>query len=286
MARTASKSSRKYSKKSVEDKKAEVAALLTKAEEGVKSLKTSEGWKRWLSFQKSFHAYSLRNTMLIMCQYPEATQVTGFNTWKKHGRFVKKGEKSIRILAPSFRKVEKEDKSGEKKEEKILAYFRTVGVFDVTQTEGEELPSPVQTLDCDVDPELFNRLVKASVVPVNREECSRGNGYYCSNERKIAVDSRLSPAQAIKTLVHEMAHSMLHADRDKQGLSRADAELEAESVAFIVCGAHGLDTSSYSFGYVTAWKGDNTAKTLKESAERICSCAKKILEAVPADTTE
>jgi len=272
-----------YKGKSVEEKKAEIQSLLSKLEEGVESVRTSEGWTKWLKFQASLYNYSWNNCMLIAMQCPTATVVMGYNKWLDHGRQVRKGEKGIRILAPCFKKVEKTNEKGETKEESKLVYFRTVSVFDVSQTDGEEIPAPCQKLEGG-DKELFDRLVAYSEgrrVPVRLENIAgSANGYYDCIGKFIAVKASNSPAQRTKTLAHEIAHSILHSDLSRDEQSREDRELEAESVAFVVCAHFGLDTSNYSFGYVATWKGEGAKEGLKKSAKRIADTAKQIINAL------
>jgi antirestriction protein ArdC len=269
--------------KPVEERKAEVKALLQRLDDGVKSLRDSDEWKRFLSFRASFRSYSFRNCILMLSQRPDASLVCGFRQWKEHGRSVRKGETAIRILAPSLRKVTREEEDGTTTEERRVAYFRTVCVFDVSQTEGEDLPSPCTLIAGDGPDGLFAALQAFSEsrgVPVSVEPVDKGNGFYDRKARRIAVKSDLDRAHRCKTLAHEIAHSILHADRDADGMARDDAELEAESVAFVVCKAAGLDTSAYSFGYLASWKGADSSKTLAESAERITRAAFEILDAI------
>lgn len=281
---------RKFQSKSPEEKKAEVQALLSKLEAGVESLRTSEGWAKWLTFQASLYRYSWNNCLLIASQLPTATVVMGYRKWQAQGRQVRKGEKSLKILAPCFRKVETTDKStGETKEESRLVYFRAVPVFDISQTEGETVPAPCTKLQGD-DAGLFDALKAYSEgrkVPVRLESVMSGaNGYYDCIGKFIAVEQSNAPAQQAKTLAHEVAHSILHSDLSKDEQSREDRELEAESVAFIVCQHFGLDTSSYSFGYVANWKGAEAKEGFRKSAKRISETAKAIIEALEGVTEE
>ena len=224
--------------------------------------------------------------MLIALQCPGASTVMGYRAWQAQGRQVRKGEKSIKILAPCFRKVENKE-TGE--DEKKLVYFRTVAVFDVSQTEGEEVPSPCQRLEGG-DSELFDRLRAYSEKQgVDVELISipgSTNGYYDCVGRHIRIEKTNSQAQQTKTLAHEIGHSLLHSDLSRDEQSREDRELEAESVAFVVCAHFGLDTSSYSFGYVAHWKGEGAKEGLKKSAKRIADAAKKIINALEGTSEE
>ena len=272
---------RAKSSKSIEEKKAEVKGLLSTLEEGVEALQSSDGWQRWLDFQANLYSYSWNNTWLIASQLPEATIVMGYRAWQANGRQVRRGEKGIRILAPCFRKVE-----GNDGEEKRLCYFRAVSVFDISQTEGEEVPSPCQKLEEKVDGNLFGLLRECSErrgVPV-RLEAIQGpvNGYYDRIGKFIAVKESNPLAQRTKTLAHEIGHSILHSDLSRDEQSRQDRELEAESVAYIVCRHFGLDTSDYSFGYIAQWKGGEAKEGFKKSAKRISDAAKETIELVEA----
>jgi len=275
---------RKSDPNKVEAAKAEVKALIEKMEAGVAELQSSEGWTKWLQFQANLYTYSWNNTWLIAVQCPGASIVMGYRKWQELGRQVKKGEKSIRILAPSFRKVEDKE-TGESKS--ILAYFRSVPVFDVSQTEGDEIPAPCHMLEGG-DEGLFDALKaysEAQGVPVELEDIQGPvNGYYDCVGKFIRVKSSNAPAQQAKTLAHEIAHSLLHSDLSRDEQSRGDRELEAESVAYIVCHHFGLDTGDYSFGYVAHWKKDEAKDGLKKSAKRIADAAKQIIEALEGAT--
>lgn len=273
---------RSYKGKLVDEKKAEVQGLLSQLEEGVEGIRNSEGWAQWLKFQAALHHYSWNNCLLIAYQMPGASIVMGYNAWRDNGRQVKKGEKGLRILAPCFRKVENKE-TGE--DEKKLVYFRAVSVFDVSQTEGEEVPEPCTKLEGG-DSALFNALKEVSEkngVPVRLESVSgSANGYYDCVGKFIAVEKSNSVAQQTKTLAHEIGHSLLHGDLSRDEQSRQDRELEAESVAFVVCAHFGLDTSDYSFGYIAHWKGEGAKDGIKKSAKRIADAAKKVIDAVEA----
>lgn len=279
MTKQNTKKSRRNAK-SVEAKKAEVQGLLDRLEEGVESVRSSEGWAKWLRFQASLYRYSWNNTMLIALQCPGASIVMGFRKWQEQDRQVRKGEKSIKILAPCFRK-QTDKNTGE--ETSVLAFFRTVSVFDVSQTDGEELPLPCQPLEGG-DSGLYAALKTHSEkrgVPVRTESIpGMAHGYYDCIGKFIAVESSNSQAQQAKTLAHEIAHSKLHADFSRDEQSRGDRELEAESVAYIVCNHFGLETGEYSFAYVANWKGAEAIKGLKKSASRIAKAAKEIIEAL------
>ena len=256
------------------------ADLLDQLTEGIRSLTTSEAWLDYLRMQARFHRYSFGNVVLIHRQRPDATRVAGFHAWKALGRSVKKGERGIRILAPVTysRKAAEELEDGEPG--RLLVGFRGAVVFDVSQTDGQELPEgPTRRLTGNAPTESRARLedvatgfgfrVEDSELPGSRNgDCSFG-------ERLIRVRMGLAPAQQVKTLAHELAHGILHEGAD----CREVAELEAESVAFIVCAEMGVDSSDYSFGYVASWAGgaDEAISQIRESGERISRASRAIL---------
>lgn len=270
----------------------EVKAITERLEKGVKDLFESASYRDYLACMSKFYNYSFNNTLLIFMQCPAASLVAGFRKWEtEFSRHVKKGEKSIKILAPCPHKVEKEvvnpDGTKETKEIRFTTY-RPVSVFDISQTEGKPLPEiPCKTLSGNVDgfPETFERVKSFSPVPVSFEDIANGaNGYYSLAEKRIAIKNGLSEEQTLKTLIHEIAHAVLH-DKDTgtaKETDRATKEVQAESVAFTVCAALGLDTSDYSFGYVAGWSTGKDAKELTASMEVIRTTAKSILDGIAA----
>lgn len=255
-----------------------VEELHAALERGVASLVDSDSWKAWLSVQSRFHRYSWNNTLLIMIQCPEATQVAGYRTWQGLGRQVRKGEKSIGILAPMFAKAK--DKNGE--DEKRLIGFRAVSVFDYSQTDGDPLPtSGVALLEGEAPEGLWDALaaqVEANGYALERGDCGGANGWTNGTTKTIRVRDDVSDAQAVKTLAHEVAHMMLHMDSDDAMTHRGLAEVEAESVGYIVAGAHGMDTSGYSFGYISGWAGSAEADAVRQTGERVQRTARKIIQ--------
>lgn len=271
-------------------------------EQGVKDVFNSERYLNYLTFLSKFHNYSWRNTVLIFMQNPEATLVAGFNDWKnKHKRYVKKGEKAIRIIAPYYKKFQKEvdvlDNNGnavivngkhltEQKEfEKLL--FRAVSVFDVSQTDGEPLPQLTNELQDTVKnyQELFTAISSFSDYPIEFEDISGGAKGYCNYiEQRIAIKNGMSEAQTIKTAIHELTHSRLHnpIDNDKKQnkISRDSAEVQAESVAFVVANHFGIDTSDYSFDYIASWSNGKELEELHESLEIIQKEANIIIQGI------
>jgi antirestriction protein ArdC len=260
--------------------------LIEKLAEGISNLTSSEEWRRYLDFQSRFHRYSYNNVLLIAIQSPGATQVAGFNAWKKMGRFVRKGEKAVWIVAPMIYKQTDErtdEATGDETQtpRKVIRGFKWVPVFDVSQTEGDELPSVCHRLDGDDPAGHYATLVgvaRSIGFTVEDAELPGSVNGDCSHvERRIRVEVTNPPAQRVKTLAHEIGHALLHEKYD----NRALAELEAESTAYVVCQALGLDTSDYSFGYVASWAGggDQAIAAIKASCERIQRTATVILRA-------
>ncbi len=253
--------------------------VLTQLSEGIASLTSSDEWARHLDMQSRFHRYSFGNAVLIAAQLPEATRVAGFRTWQKLGRNVRKGEKAIWILAPMGMKKTMGDDAGE---DRVVVGFKHVPVFDISQTDGEELPAVCRRLDGAGPAAYFGRLTGAagtfgySVEPTELPDGVNGD---CSFELgRIRVECRNSAAQQVKTLVHEMAHALLHRDHHNRRL----AELEAESTAYVVCHHLGFDSGSYTFGYVATWAGggEEAVAGIKASGSRIQGAASTILDLV------
>lgn len=264
-----------------------IEEITKKLEEGVKGIYEGEGYKAFLDVMSKFHTYSVNNCILIAMQKPEATQVAGFKSWQKNfKRSVKKGEKAIKILAPIPHKFTKEieNKDGEKVQKEIqYMTFKAISVFDISQTEGEELPSICKMLKGSVEgfQSLVDKLESLSPVPVAYEPISGGaNGYYSHATNSIVVDAGLSEQHKVKTLIHEIAHSILHNkdNGDEKDADKNTKEVQAESVAYTVCNWLGLDTSEYSFGYVAGWSAGRELKELTESMEVIRKIAGEIIE--------
>jgi hypothetical protein len=258
--------------------KPDVRALVEQLSRGIEQLGDEGKWEEFLAAQARFHRYSFANTMLILQQLPDATTVAGFNTWRTMGRAVRRGERAIWIVAPVL------GGSGISAPEREIAGFRRVAVFDVSQTEGAELVSLCEPLQGEDDGDWFSVLAEVSCsldFEVERTELANGVFGDCTyNTRRIRISSAASPAQAVKTLAHELAHAMLHENIDDRPL----AELEAESVAYIVCQHLGLDTKRYSFGYVTTWAGGTSValRAIKASGSRIADTARAIIDLAPA----
>ena len=288
--------------------------ITDRLEQGIAELFDSERYREYLKVMSKFHNYSFRNTVLIAMQKPDASLVAGFSAWKNNfGRNVMKGQKGIKIIAPSPFKIRQEvekidphtqkpiiGKDGkpvtEEKEVKIPAY-KVVSVFDVSQTEGKELPDiAVDELTGDVDryKDFFAALEKTSPVPIAFENIGGGShGYYHLEDKRIAINEGMSELQTLKTAIHEIAHAKLHdidlnAPKDEQQphVDRRTREVEAESVAYTVCQHYGLDTSDYSFGYVAGWSSGRELSELKSSLETIRSAAAEIINSIDENLAE
>ena len=272
------------------DKKKGIEEITEELESGIKAMMDSERYAEYLRFMASFYDYSINNCILIWLQKPDATLVAGFKAWQeKFKRTVKKGEHGIAIICPIPRttmiKVKHEDGTEEMQERKYC-YFRKGYVFDISQTEGEDVPEICSKLSGSVDnfPVLLSKLEGLSPVPVNYEEIDGdANGYFSRAEGRIVIRPGMSEEQTIKTLVHEISHSILHCEDGEQAeADRRTREVQAESIAFTVCSAIGIDTSEYSFGYVAGWSAGRDLKELTESMDVIRATAKKMIEGLAA----
>lgn len=268
-----------------------VEEITKQLEEGVKNVFESDNYKQYLDVMTKFYNYSCNNCLLIAMQKPEATLVAGYKAWQTNfKRQVKKGEKAIRILAPIPHKyksvVEKKDGSKEEIEKQFMT-FRAISVFDVSQTEGEELPTLAKELDGNVDDfaGLFEKLKAVSPVPIDFEEIKGGaNGYYHLLEKRIAIKKGLSEQHTIKTMIHEISHAILHdkEEGEEKEAEKTTKEVQAESIAYTVCKHLGLDTADYSFGYVAGWSKGKDTKELQANMEVIRKTAKSIIESLKA----
>ena len=257
---------------------------LDKLEAGVMEVFTSEKYITYLQVMSKFHTYSANNQILIAMQMPEATVVAGYNSWMRNfDRHVKRGEKSITILAPMKVKIkidtDRRDADGKIiQEERETIKFRPVSVFDVSQTEGKPLPQIISELTGDVNryEQLLNAARQAAPYPIEIGAVEGSAKGWCNfTQEKIIIKEGMSEAQTLKTAFHETAHARIHGgDKDK---SREQKEVEAESIAYVVCNHFGLDTSDYTFGYVATWAGRQDINLLKQSMQTISQTAKAII---------
>lgn len=287
----------------------QVREITDKLEQGIKELFESEKFKEYLTTMSKFYNYSFNNTLLIAMQKPDATLIAGYTSWQRNfDRHVMKGEKGIKILAPAPYKAQEErekidpatkkpvlDADGKPVTETVEVMrpaFKVVSVFDVSQTDGKELPDiAVDELTGSVEnyAAFFEALKQESPVPISFEDIPGGaKGYFSHVENRIAIQEGMSEIQTVKTAIHEIAHAKLHAINPDEKVApeerkdRHTKEVEAESVAYTVCQRYGIETSDYSFGYIAGWSSDKDTKELKGSLETIRSTAAEMIESIDA----
>ena len=287
-------------KAAAEARKAEMEEITSKLEKGVKDIFDGANYQQYLNFCAKLPRYSVNNQILIMMQKPDATMCQSFTNWKEVNRHVRKGEKGIRILAPAPYKMQKEqekvdasgktvlDKDGEPVKETVevtINAIKPVSTFDVSQTEGEPIPSPgVDELTGSVEgyETLLAAIKEVVPVPISFEQIDSGaKGFYHLEENRIVVQEGMSEAQTVKTLLHEASHQALHSkeamDSAGEKKSKNQKETEAESVAYVVCQHYGIDTSDYSFPYVATWSADKEVPELKASLDTIRRTASELI---------
>ena len=288
--------------------KQKVQELTDKLERGLTELFSSDSYKNYLSTMSKFHNYSFNNTLLISMQKPEASLVAGYKAWQKNfDRHVNKGEKAIRILAPAPYKIKEErdkidpvtqeimlDRDGNPQKEEVeitIPSFRAVSVFDVSQTDGKPIPQlEAKELLSDVEgyQDMIHAVEAVSPVPIEMEEIAgESKGYFDREARRIAVQENMSESQTLKTMIHEVAHSMLHNKEIEQARKdRNTKEVEAESIAYTVCQHFGVDTSEYSFGYIAGWSSGRDTKELKSSMDTIRRAASELITGIEEQLEE
>ena len=287
--------------KTKEERTEEMEQISKQLEEGVKQFFTSETYKDYLKTMSKFHNYSFNNVLLIALQRPSASLVAGYTTWRNLNRFVMKGEKGIRILAPApiKREVEREvidplTKSRIKETvEQTIPLFKPTYVYDVSQTDGEPLKLP-EILDLEGSVDGYEILKEAAEriapVPVFYEKFpGEAKGYFSPGESKIVIQNSLSELQTVKTLLHEVTHSILHNKEKMKENGPKDSktkEVEAESTAFTVCTHLGLDTSDYSFPYVGIWAGGMEMPELRNVMDGIRTTAADMIENLDREIQE
>ena len=278
--------------------------ITERLETGIRELYESDRYRSYLSTMSRFHKYSVNNTLLIHLQMPNATLVAGFNTWKnKFGRYVKRGEKGIQVIAPatSQRNVREPALDKDTKEPILdaagnavmeehavrITRFKPVTVFDVSQTDGNPLPKLAQTLNGSVEQyDAFLEAVRRSApVPIEFEPMAAGtDGYFSADDQRIAIRDGMSQVQTISAIVHEVAHSKLH-DYDRIvdaetpiTKDRRTEEVEAESISYSVCQYYGIETAENSLGYIASWSKSKDLKELKTSLETIQKTASVLID--------
>ena len=282
-------------------------------EAGIKDFFSSGNFQEYLNVMSRFHTYSYSNSIMIAMQKPDATLLAGYSGWqKKFERHVKPGEHGIKIFAPAPVKVQIErerkdpdtnlpelDENGDPVMETVeikTPKFKVVTVFDVSQTDGKPLPElGIDELTGNVEnyEQFFEALNRTSTVPISFEAMDgEANGYYSPSEKRIAIREGMSEVQTIKTTIHELAHSRLHDfDRSKpvdmeQRKDRNTKEVEAESIAYVVCQHFDIDTSDYSFGYVATWSANRELPELKASLQTIRDAAASLITEIEKNFSE
>lgn len=301
-----------------EVRKNKVQEITDRLETGIKELFDSEKYVTWLNTMSKFHEYSLNNTILIAMQRPDATMVAGYTQWQKDfERNVNKGEKAIRILAwnPHKEKVER-DKIDPKTHEPVKdengntvkeiaevqrPSYKVVNVFDVSQTEGKEIPTLATELKGNVRnfQDFFEALKRTCPISIEFENINgSARGYFHQKDQRIAIQEGMSEIQTIKTAIHEMAHQKLHSveqennqsyqskKQEEKAQTRSEKEVEAESVAYTVCQHFGIDTSDYSFGYVAGWSQGKEMAELKASLLTIRRAAASMIDDIEGHIKE
>ena len=295
-------------RRQAEQREAKLAALHERLHTEVTALRSGENWTRWLDVARRFHTYSFRNILLIAAQRPDATLVAGYDAWRQLGRQVDRGQKGIQILAPVTGPVDSTagdtapastaddahaGAAATGAAPRRLVGFRLTHVWDITQTSGEPLPTPPRPtlLRGQAPAGLWDTLAGLATergFTVDRGDCSPANGLTNFPARTVTVRTDLDDAQAGKSLAHEVAHLLLHDPTDFAGTTRGcrgTREVEAESVAYLVTGAAGLDSSGYTFPYVTHWASDVPGKTVEavvaDTGQRVLATSRSILDRYP-----
>lgn len=272
------------------ERRAEAEALHASIAEQVQQLSDSGQWRAFLEFARSFHTYSLNNLLLILAQKPEATMVAGFRQWQAKGRQVRKGEKSIKIFGYREKKTDTTAHHDTPADEgRVTRYFPTLSVFDITQTDpiegADPFPSdPTQQLTGDHDHGLITPLtthLESNGWTIGREPLNHASAYTNPETLRVILAEDISVEQSAKTLIHETAHIELHhIDSLKEYRQhRGRMEVEAESVAYVVAGLRGFDTSAYSIGYITGWSYEDVT-IIRDSASRVLAAVHSLAEMV------
>ncbi len=292
-----------------EERRERAAALQASIAEQVATLRESDQWRAFCDLTRDLHHYSLNNLMLIWSQRPDARAVAGFRQWQARGRQVRKGEKAIRIFGYATKKITDDDGDGDQGEnldprltevdatgQRVRVYFPILSVFDVSQTDPVDPAGPdsahlAQRLTgadpLDILGAVTDHLTAAGWTVTREQIPGETNGYTTlDGTRRVVIDADLQPAQAAKTALHEAAHAYLHAELapGQHAEHRGTRETEAESVAYIVAGLLGLDTSSYTIGYVAGWSGADV-DLIRSTAANVLRAAHHIAEAITTQHT-
>lgn len=257
---------------------------------GIANYLDSETFKNYLDFALQFRQYSYRNKILIQSQNPKVSLVAGYRAWQDKGRQVQRGEKALKIFVPSL--AAKKDKDGNYSRDKEgnvikeVKGFYLASVYDVRQTEGEPIPKPIYELEENINnPQKFDWYIKAitklSPVPIQFAEIKgTAKGFFVPSEKQITIRPGMSESQTIKTMLHEITHSILHDNNVPVfGSSEyARQEIEAESVAYMIANSLGIETQEYSFGYLASWTDLGLSlENLEKSLDLICNQAQKMM---------
>ena len=295
-----------YTKRTKEEKQAELTEYTDKLKEGILGVFESDKYIQYMDFLSLFPHYSVGNSMLIMLQRPNATLVQSFTSWKKLDRHVKKGEKGIKIIAPVVYKIPVSSSSSADSNDdddttpsdggsvKVARGFKLTTTFDVSQTEGADLPEYYGEEELTGKVADYQTILKAAIsaspvrVSFSNDIQGEAKGYFDPGHDCIVVRKEMSEVQTLKTLLHEMTHAALHsqnalAERKKKTgkvPDRYQKETEAESTAYVICRHFGIDTSGYSFPYVASWNKDKTLKDLKESLSMIQKTAESYIDKI------
>lgn len=286
-----------------EQRQATLDGLHQRIADEVTALQSSGQWQAWLRFASGFHRYSLNNTLLIWSQKPDASLIAGYRTWQQKGRQVRRGESAVRILGPVTKRLPLLDEttgqpvtdpSGQPTLKTRVVGFAPVSVFDISQTDGPVLPEPVRPvlLAGQAPDGLWDALatfITDRGYQVSRGDCGGANGFTDFRDREVRVRADVDDAQAVRTLAHEAGHVLLHEPASDQNRTARPAcagvrEVEAESVAFMVTHAHGLDAGQYTFAYVAGWAeaAATTDRTVSEviadTGARVMSAAHQLLD--------
>ncbi len=265
--------------------------------EQVANLGSVEAWQRWLSLARSLHSYSFSNVLLINAQCPGATMVAGFGAWKQKGHVVRRGEKAIKVLAPILRKTPVldhagrpvMDETGQPRFRREMVGVKPVSVFDASQVTPEvQVPPPPQLLTGEAPPGLWDSLSELAAIEgytVVRGDCGTANGLIDFTSREIRIRPDVDDLMATKSLCHEIGHALTMSAKDHEtyATQRELREVEAESIAYAVLGAHGVDTSQYTFDYVAGWAARATTETtsiadvIVATGQRVIAAADRIL---------
>jgi len=275
----------------------------------VGAIETGDQWRAWLDFAGRLHRYSFDNLMLIMAQRPDATAVASYRTWKSIDRHVQRGERSIKVLAPSTRRTGVTDGNGQpirdadgrQQFRRSIVAYRPVSVFDIKQTSGSPVPKPIlpTLLEGQAPEGLWEALGREvaergyRLLRAGSDQLGDANGITMPNRREVWVRDDVDGVQAVKTLAHELAHILLHTGEDPgSDPCRGMKEVEAESVAYLTLAAQGVSTGNYSFPYVANWafaiadaEHIPMADIVTRTGRRVMGAAHAIIEATGSRET-